>query len=143
MALKTLHTLIKLHKRRVDVLRREMIAFEEERRQLLELASNLRAEHASEMRIAAAEPKVGGFFGAYSRRIKKKQETIAQEVKRLDGAIEAKIEAIRTEFSEQKKYEVAREHAKKRLAEEARHRTQQRFDEIGAQQYRKARETPV
>jgi ribosomal protein S8E len=66
-----------------------------------------------------------------------------EEVKRIDTAIAAKAEAIRSEFSEQKKYEVAREHANKRLAEEAQRRVQQRFDEIGAQQYQKAKGTPA
>jgi hypothetical protein len=135
MAIKTLTTLVKLHKRRVDVLRREMIAIEEERRQLLQVSAKLHEEHKREMRLATEEPKMAGFFGAYSRRVKERQEKIAGEVKRLDSSIEEKAEAIRTEFSEQKKYEIAREHAKKRLDEEARLRVQQRFDEIGSQQY--------
>src|SRR5271156_372906 len=103
MAVKTLNTLIKLHKRRVDVMRREMVAIEEERKQLLQLAQRLREEHAREMRLATEEPKMAGFFGAYSARIRQRQENIVQEVKRLDAAIEEKAQAIREEFSEQKK----------------------------------------
>jgi len=143
MALKTMNTLIKLHKRRVDVMRREMVAIEEERKQLLQLSERLKQEHAREMKLAAEEPKVAGFFGAYSARIKERQESIREEVKRLDASIEEKAAAIREEFSEQKKYEIAREHTKKRMAEEARVRVQQRFDEIGAQQYFKTKDNPV
>ena len=143
MAIKAMNTLVKLHKRRVDVMRREMVTIEEERKQLLQLSERLAQEHAREMRLATEEPKMAGFFGAYSARIKERQESIRQEVKRLDAAIEEKANAIREEFSEQKKYEIAREHAKKRLAEEARARVQQRFDEIGAQQYLKMKENPV
>jgi hypothetical protein len=143
MAVKTLQTLIKLHKRRVDVLRREMIVIEEERKQLLLLSERLREEHAREMRLATEEPKMAAFFGAYSIRIKQRQENIVQEIKRLDKAVEEKSDAIREEFSEQKKYEIAHEHAKKRLADEARIRLQQRFDEIGNQQYQKLKENPV
>jgi len=135
MALKTLHTLIKLHKRRVDVIRREMEALEEERRQLLDLAEKLKKEHAEEMERAASDPKIASFFGAYSRRVKERQSHIIEEVKRLDGAIDAKSEAIREEFSEQKKYEIARNLEKKRILEGDRRRQQVRFDEIGAQQY--------
>ena len=142
--MKTLQTLIKLHKRRVDVLRREMIAFEEERRQLLLLAQKLRQEHADEMQLASREPKIGGFFGAYSARVKQKQASISEEVKRLDDAIEAKTKAIQEEFSEQKKYEIAQANARKRLAEEVQHRLQQRFDEIASQQYlSKTKESPI
>lgn len=143
MAVKTLNTLIKLHKRRVDVMRREMVALEEERRQLVQLSARLKDEHAREMRLATEEPKMAGFFGAYSARIRKRKENIAQEVKRLDGAIEEKAQAIREEFSEQKKYEIAREHARKREGHEARIRVQQRFDEIGTQQYLKLKDNPV
>ncbi len=120
-----------------------MVALEEERRQLLQVSERLREEHAREMRLATAEPKMAGFFGAYSARIRQRQENIAQEVKRLDAAIEAKAQAIREEFSEQKKYEIAREHAKKREAQDVRARLQQRFDEIGTQQYIKLKDNPV
>ncbi len=140
MALKSLTTLIKLHKRRVDTIRREMLALEEERRQLMALAERLHAEHEAEMRLVGEDPKISGFFGAYSKRVKERQASIAQETERLSGAIEEKAEAIREEFSEQKKYEIARDNIKKRMAEEARHRQQQRFDEIGSQQYNRARD---
>jgi len=143
MAIKAMNTLIKLHKRRVDVLRREMLAIEEQRTQLLELSKRLSEEHAREMRLASQEPKMAGFFGAYSTRVKERQENIKVEVKRLDASIAEKAEAIREEFSEQKKYEIAREHAKKRMAEKARTLQQQRFDEIGTQQYVKLKENPV
>jgi len=143
MALKTLNTLIKLHKRHVDVIRREMIALEEERRLLLELTARLKEEHASEMKLASEDPKVGNFFSNYSKQIKKRLQTIAQSVAKLDKDIEAKVEAIRAEFGEQKKFEIAREHANKRLAMEALHKNQQRLDEVGAQQYQKAKGTPI
>jgi hypothetical protein len=143
MAVKTMNTLIKLHKRRIDVMRREMIAIEEQRKQLLQVAEKLVQEHAREMKLATEEPKMAGFFGAYSKRVKERQEAIRLEVKRLDAAIEEKAEAIRTEFSEQKKYEIAREHAKQREALEARVNLQRRYDEIGTQQYIKAKEHTV
>jgi hypothetical protein len=140
MALKTLTTLIKLHKRRVEVLRREMIALEEERRQLHVLTGKLQQEQKQEAALATADSKLSGFFGAYSVRIKARLASIAQEIKRLDTAIEAKVNAIRDEFGEQKKFEIAQENAKKRLAAEVLHRQQQRFDEIGVQQYLKSRD---
>ena len=143
MAIKTLSTLIKLHKRRVDIIRREMIPLEEERRQLLIAVEKLHAEHEREMRLAAEDAKIAGFFGAYSKRVKQRQEVIAREITRLDAAIEVKVNAIREEFSEQKKYEIAREQEKKRNLQEAQRRQQQRFDEIGAQQYLRARDNSL
>jgi len=135
MALKTLDTLIKLHKRRVDEMRREMNALEEERKQLISLSEKLKDERIQEGKLAAADAKMASFFGPYSDRIAKRLEGIAREVSRLDREIEVKLEAIREEFSEQKKYEIAREYAKKQQEIEIRRGTQQRFDEIGSQQF--------
>ncbi len=141
MAIKSFTTLIKLHKRRVDVMRREMVAMEEERKQLLELSETLRKERLQEMQLVAGEPKVGAFFGAYSARIAKKRDEIAVEVTRLEKEIEAKVAAIREEFSEQKRFEIAREHAMQKIAHKAQLSLQQRFDEIATQQYLKKEST--
>lgn len=140
MAVKTFNTLIKLHKRRVDVMRREMLAFEEERNQLLVLSKTLHEEYAREVEVSTADARMAGFFGAYSLRVQKRQASIAEEVARLDKAIEAKAEAIRAEFAEQKKFEIAKGHAQKRIAEQEKHKLQSRFDEIGSQQYQKLQE---
>jgi hypothetical protein len=134
-ALKSINTLIKLHKRQMDVLRREMLTLEEERRQMHLLSDTLTAEHANERQLAAQDPMIAPFFGAYSRRVMERLTAIAEEVKRLDAAVEAKIEAVRAEFSEQKKYDIARGHIHRRMASEALRKQQQRFDEIAAQQY--------
>ncbi len=143
MAVKTLDTLIRLHKQRVDIMRREMVAFEEERRQLLAFAERLKREHAEEMQLMLAEVKVASFFGSYSAGVKQKLLNIDGEVKRLDAAIEEKAEAIREEFSEQKKYEITRETTLKRIEQKEKNLLQQRFDEIGSQQYHKAKENPL
>lgn len=143
MALKTFNTLIKLHKRRVDVIRREMIALEEQRNQLLALAQALREEYAREVEISTADAKMAGFFGNYSVRVQKRQESIASEVAKLDKAIDEKTEAIRAEFAEQKKYEIARGHELKKMAEQEKHRQQSRFDEVASQQYMKLKDSHV
>lgn len=143
MALKSFNTLIKLHKRRVDLLRRELQTLEEQRQQLVALSHALREEYAREMQISSADAKMAGFFGAYSAHVQKRQESIAKETVIVENAIDAKTEAIRAEFAEQKKYEIARTHELKRLAEKERNREQGRFDEIGNQQYMKLQENPV
>lgn len=143
MALKSFNTLIKLHKRRVDVIRREMIALEEQRTQLLTLSASLREEYAREAEISSTDAKMAGFFGAYSVRVQKRQESIAAEVAKLDLAINEKTEAIRAEFAEQKKFEIARGHEIKRLAEVEKHRQQSRFDEVASQQYMKTKDSHV
>lgn len=135
MAIKSLTTLIKLHKRHVDVLRREMVALEEERRQLLQLEKNLQEEHGNEMHLAVNDPRVAGFFGVYSARMKARLHAVACEIQRLNNAIEEKIEAIREEYSEEKKYDIARGHIFKRLENEEHIKQQHWFDEIAGQMF--------
>lgn len=142
MALKTLNTLIRLHKRQIDLLRREMLILEDERRQLQELSGRLELEHEKEAQLAAESPDYGSFFEPYSLNVKNRRTQIAREVTRLDAEIEARLESIRNEFGEQKKFEIAREQMKKRMDAKDRQRLQQRFDEIGAQQYLRAKENP-
>lgn len=143
MAIKSFNTLIKLHKRRVDIIRREMRALEEQRLQLLALSTSLREEYEREVGIASSDAKMAAFFGAYAVRVQKRQESIALEVKKLDAAIEKKAESIREEFAEQKKYEIARTHAVRKQAELEKHRQQSRYDEVASQQYMKLQENPV
>ena len=69
MAIKTLNTLIKVHKQQVDALRRKMVALEEERHQLEMLADKLRAEREREMQLILKEPDFAGFFGSYSTHV--------------------------------------------------------------------------
>jgi flagellar biosynthesis chaperone FliJ len=143
MAVKTLQTLIKLYKRRVDVIRREMMELEEQQKQLKLAAEMLEKEYQREMELAAESPLTASFFGDYSRHVKKRQEVISQEINRLDKVILEKAEAIRLEYTEQKKFEIANEHAKKRLLEDIKHKQQQRFDEIASQQYYRKQEDPL
>jgi len=140
MALKPLNTLIKIHKQKADILRREMVVLEEEKHQLETAADKLRDDHAREMQHVAKEPAFITFMGSYSDYVRRRLEAIVLETQRLNQEIEEKRDAIGEEFSEQKKYEIARRHIQKRIQEEERHRAQQKSDEVGAQQYRRQKE---
>ena len=143
MAVKSLDTLIRLHKRRIDVLRSELRAVEEERTQLISLSHRLQMEFNREVEISASDGQVAGFFGAYASRVRKRQKDIAAEVLRLDGVIEAKTESIRLEFAEQKKFEIAKATALQKEITKEKQRHQVTLDEIGNQQFVKLQEVPV
>ncbi len=141
MAIKSFDTLIKLHKRRIDIIRREVRTLEEQRAQLVALSTALYEELAKEVELSTSDARMAGFFGAYSERVRKRQEAIALEIIRIDAAIEAKAAAIREEFAEQKKYEIAKQNALLRQAVKERTLAQSRFDEIANQQYMKQQES--
>lgn len=140
MAVKALDTLIRLHKRRADALQKELRRLEDERQQLVNLSQKMQEEYLREIELAAQDAHISAFFGAYSQRIHKRQQDIAKEVLRLDKFIEAKAEAIRDEYAEQKKYEIARAHMMGLIASKERQRDQTILNEIGSQQYLKLQE---
>lgn len=143
MAVKTLDTLIKIHKQKADFLRRELIALEDELHQLQLLAERLKRDHEQEMELAVSEPAYSKFFGSYSIHVKKKLASLGEETVRLQEAVEAKRVEISGEYSEQKKYEIALDNLKQHMREEDKHRLQGRFDEVANQQFTRLKENPV
>lgn len=135
--MKGLDTLIKLHKRKLDELRRQVVSLETQKAQLLALSAKIQQELENEIDLAGKQPEMGKFFGDFAKRIKKRQENIAIEVKSLDKQMDALRQEITAEFSEQKKYEIAKENARLRDQEEANRKETNMLDEVAADQYRR------
>lgn len=138
--MKTLTTLIKLHQRKLDDLRRKMGALVSQRTQLEELSTKLQQELLREMEMAGKQPEMGSFFGGFARRIQTRQEGIATEMRSLDEQMAALREEIAMEFGELKKFEIARENARKRAEAEASRKETIALDEIAGQQHRRRQE---
>lgn len=137
--MKGLTTLIKLHKRTLDELRRQMVSLENQKAQLLQLSAKLKEELSAEIKMASRNPEMGQFFGDFSKRMQLRQEDIGMEVASLDKQM-AKLNAeIFEAFSELKKYEVALEQAKQREKAEADRRETIAMDDIAQQQFRRTR----
>ncbi|NBX03016.1 MAG: hypothetical protein EBR02_02905 [Alphaproteobacteria bacterium] len=133
--MKGINTLIKLSKRELDGLRREMASLETQKAQLQEATQKLSEELLREQELASKQPEMGAFFGGFATRIKKRQEEIAAEIKKLDEKIRALNEKILVAFSELKKYEIAKENAEKRALEEQNRKETIMLDEIAGQQF--------
>jgi flagellar export protein FliJ len=135
--MKTLDTLIRLHKRTLDELRRNMAALENQKAQLRQAIQVLQKEMEKEIALAGEQPEMANFFGEFAKRIKNRQEVIYQEIAAIDAKISNLNNEIFAAFTELKKYEIARENAKlKAKAEENRKETLM-LDEIAAQQFQK------
>jgi len=70
-------TLIKLAKKRLDDLRREMASLENQKMQLLQLTKKLKDELAEEIKLGSQRPDMGRFFGQYAKRMQKRMEDVA------------------------------------------------------------------
>ncbi len=135
--MKGLSTLIKLSKRSLDELRRKVAALEGQKSQMLLLSSRLQEELQREMDMATSQPEMARFFGDFSKRIKARQEQIAQEVKTLDTQIAKLADEIAVAFGELKKYELALASFKRKEEQKRSRRETVMLDEIAGQQHRR------
>lgn len=135
--MKSLITLIKLSKRSLDALRRELVALETEKTQLEQTSQKLREDLAAEVALAARQTEMAMFFGDFAKRIRDRQEQLAAEIKKVEQKIAAKREDITAAFSELKKYEIALDNAKARARETQNRRETLQLDEIAEQQHRR------
>lgn len=132
--MKGLDTLIKLHKRTLDELRRQIGSVENQKQQLIHLSRKLDEDLKQEMEMASQRADVSQFFGGFAKRIQKRQREIAQEIKTLDKKLDALTEAARVAFSEVKKFEIAKEKSVTRAKKEAARKEGSELDEIAGQQ---------
>ena len=135
--MKGIDTLIKLHKRELDELRRRIGVFENQKQQLVNLSHKLAEELKKEIEEAGKRPEMGQFFGGFAKRIKTRQENIATEIAALDKKIDALTDEAREAFGELKKFELAKANAEKRAAKEAMRKETIALDEIASVQDRR------
>lgn len=140
--MKGLKTLIRLHKRKLDELRREYVGIERQRDRLLEAQAALAAELQSEIDAATAMPEMGNFFGDYAERIKKRQETLAAEVHKLELLLSALQDRIRESFTELKRYEIALAAAQKRAKAKEERQERLRLDDVAIDQFIRREDHP-
>ncbi|MDE3016214.1 MAG: flagellar FliJ family protein [Pseudomonadota bacterium] len=135
--MKALTTLIKLHKRQLDGLRRKMASLERQKSQLQLVSARLSDELAREMKLAGEQPEMTQFFGDFARRIKRRQEDITSEIAAIDTQMAALNEDISAEFSEMKKIEIAKAAAKRLAQVEEKRQDTIMLDEVAERQHRR------
>lgn len=135
--MKALNTLIRIHKRNLDELRRNMVALENQKAQLEQAIIVLHQELDREIALASKQPEMSNFFGEFAKRIKGRQETLRQEIIAIDIKINELNDQIFAEFTEIKKFEISRENKKTRLKEAENRKETLMLDEIASQQFQK------
>ena len=133
--MKTLNTLIRLHKRNLDELRRSMVALESQKDQLIQTIEASQRELEREVDLAKNTPEMSSFFGEFAKRIKNRQEKIHKEIQAIDKKITELNNKMAQEFTELKKFEIALENAKNRIKTEEIRKETLMLDEIAAQQF--------
>jgi flagellar export protein FliJ len=126
---KHFHTLIKLKKREVDVLRKQMNNLKDQRQFLEDLYQRMENDLHAEVDLAGTLTHMGVFFGDYSEAIKKKQELVQQQMRAVDKQMDIVAENMRIMFGEQKKFEIVLERKMREAAYIRDQREQQMMDE--------------
>lgn len=131
--MKGVATLIKLEKRKIDELKREMNKLEEERAARVTEMQRLQNELQRELNTASQMNEMRQFFGNFSSAIRDKQKVVAKHILQIDEAAKVISRKISEHFSELKKYEIAQAEWVKAQKKKRALREQNELDEIGLQ----------
>ncbi len=118
-------------------MRRNMAALEGQKEQLHQSIKSLQNELEKEMKLAGLQAEMANFFGEFAKRIRGRQDMLHGEIKNIDVKIAELNKEIFAEFTELKKYEIARENLKQKMAEEEKRKETLMLDEIAAQQFQR------
>lgn len=135
--MKSLKTLIRLHRNRVDEQRRQLGQLQNKQAQLEQMTATLVQELKQEQVMAAKTPEMSTFFGDFAERIRKRRDTIAQEMMKLEKQMAELSEKIRESFAELKKFEIVEERRKKEAAAEQDRKDVIQMDEVAITGHRR------
>lgn len=133
--MKSMQTLMRLKQREIDALKRSQATMEEHREMMHDALNKLSQALVAEFKAAEKLPDMAQFYGGFSSQIKKRQEQIHVQLRKLEFELNKVTEQIRDRFSELKKYELALKAHQKREADKARRAEQQEMDEIAIRGY--------
>ena len=133
--MKGINTLIKMHQRNLDALRREQSELQTQREKWLQLSARLHEELQKERRLAVEKPEMGAYMAGYVKKVQKRQVEITQEVINIDVQLAKLADQITESFGELKKYEITREEDIKRRAHQQLKKEELDMDEIGMQRF--------
>lgn len=136
--IKSLKTLMRVQKSKIDQMKREQAAVEGRRDGVLNTMEQLKKELDREIEAFETMTEMRTFFGDFSQSIKDRQGKLMKEILRLERRIQEIGVQISAEFSELKKLEISHDRLveEKKKAEEK--KEQAELDELGAERHRRA-----
>ena len=133
--MKTIKTLIKVQKQKLDMVRRNLVSLETQMAQLNMLNEKLEKDLAAEIELADKSAELSSFFGDYIKRIRARQERLRKEIRDLDVQVEMAREVVRHDYGEQLKYEKILENKMIEAKREADRKEGIELDDIAANQH--------
>lgn len=133
--MKSIKTILRVKQREIDALKRHQATMEQHREMMHEALSKLADALVKELKTAETMPEMAHFFGDFAAHIKRRQEEIHAQLRKLESELQKLTDQIRDRFAEMKKYELALKAHEKREADKRRTREQQEMDEIALRGY--------
>ncbi len=128
--MKSLTTIIKLHKNELDELRKALVKFEEEKEQLRYYNKKLEEDLAKEQEIVGDDLELKSMLLKYRKKIKERQATIAVSIRDLNNMMNRVKEDIGRKFAEIKKFEILLANKKTQLQKQELDKEIRELDEI-------------
>ncbi len=133
--MKSIKTILRVKQREIDALKRTQATMEQHRELMHEALAKLADALVAEFKAAEGLPDMAQFYGGFAAHIKKRQEQIHVQLRKLENELNKVTEQIRERFGEMKKFELALKAHEKREADKLRTREQQEMDEIAIRGY--------
>lgn len=133
--MKSLKTLIRIQKRELDELRREMVVLQDKRDGYIARVHALSDQLKEEIKLAAEMADMRGFFGDFSKTIKQKQQELAARILMVEQEMRQLSDKILVKFADLKKYEISLDRFKEREKKKQSDREQRELDEVGIRSF--------
>lgn len=131
---KSLKTLGRIQKFRIDEQRKLLAEKMTEEDNVLSDINNLIAKYQAEKEFAAGNPNIGD-FGAYTKRYLKIKQFLEEKLAQIRQEIEKIRDEISDMFKEQKTFEIVERNRKDQERHEFEQKEQKLLDEIGTNAY--------
>jgi flagellar export protein FliJ len=131
--MKGLPTLIKMHQRELDELRRQLVEQQKVLEALMAEAKRLADERDREQQMASDFPEMAGFYGTFAKSIEEKQAEIREKSRQVNQLIRKTQEKITDAFGELKRLEITRDSIAAAEQAERDKIEQAAMDELGLQ----------
>lgn len=130
--MKSLATLIKLQKSRVDEQRLLMVKLQEQLARIEGDLAALRREREEQKELVSAYPELGLTYGEYVRESLKKEALLERKRRTAAQAVSIAHDRLSELFEEQKRYELAEANRLEEEAREEAHKETLALDEVGS-----------
>lgn len=135
--MRTLETLIRVQKRQLDQLRRELAGLEQLAVDLRQQAADLEKEVVQQQGLARSTAEGAFAYPGYARQVIARREKVAASIADVDVRLAAMRERVAEAFQELKRYDIVLSNRRLQARMEADRREQLLLDEMGLEAHRR------